>query len=86
MKKLIIVLLLVVACFAMCSCVQNVQNPKVGNPGESEGYKREVRGVTHYEYEGHHYLIFTCNTDHYSVGVVHDPTCWCRKHIIYYVD
>lgn len=83
MKKLIIVLLLVVVCFAMCSCVNN---PKVGNPGKSEGYEREVRGVTHYEYEGHHYLIFTCNTDHYSVGVVHDPTCWCRKHIIYYVD
>lgn len=83
MKKLVIVLLLIVACFAMCSCVEN---PKVGETGKSEGYEREVRGVTHYEYEGHHYLIFTCNTDHYSVGVVHDPTCWCRKHIIYYVD
>lgn len=83
MKKLVIVLLLIVACFAMCSCVEN---PTVGEAGKSEGYKREVRGVTHYEYEGHRYLIFTCNTDHYSVGVVHDPTCWCRKHIIYYAE
>lgn len=82
MKKLIIVLLLVVACFAMCSCT--IEDKKIGEAVKSEGFSREVKGVTHYEYEGHRYLIFTCNTDHYSVGVVHDPSCWCRKHIIYY--
>ena len=68
----------------MSSC--DIENPSIGQAGPSEGYQREVRGVTHYEYEGHKYLIFTCNTDHYSVGVVHDPACSCRKSVIYYVN